>query len=116
LHNDFLGKFGKICAKFLCIPKYSLAPTPMVTEFILLISEHLSNRIVYDVKKSPCWASMIHETTNIVTMCCPIHLPQPGQSKDFQLYLVKIKQRNRLFDVTLKALTNGSMNGPESLQ
>ena len=28
-----------------------------VTEFILLISEHLSNRIVSDVKQSPCWAS-----------------------------------------------------------
>jgi len=28
-----------------------------VTEFILLILEHLSNRIVSDVKQSPCWAT-----------------------------------------------------------
>jgi len=27
-----------------------------VTKFILLISEHLGNRIVSDVKQSPCWA------------------------------------------------------------
>jgi len=56
-----------------------------VTEFIF-ISEHLSNRIVSDVKQSPCWASMVDETTNIATiMCCPFHLPQPSQSEDFQL-------------------------------
>jgi len=40
-----------------------------VTEFILLISEH--NRIVSDIKQSPCWASMIEETTNIVALRCP---------------------------------------------
>jgi len=59
-----------------------------VTEFILLISEHLSNRIVSDVKQSPYWASMVDETTNIAAICCSFHLPQPGQSKDFQLCAV----------------------------
>jgi len=59
-----------------------------VTEFILLISEHLCNRIVSDVKQSPCWASMVDEATNIAAMCCPFHLPQLGQSKDFQLCAV----------------------------
>jgi len=59
-----------------------------VTEFILLISEHLSNRIVSDVKQSPGWASMVGETTNIAAMCCPFHLPQSGQSEDFQLCAV----------------------------
>ena len=38
-----------------------------ITEFILLISEHLSNHIVSAVKKSPCWATMVDETTNIAT-------------------------------------------------
>ena len=38
-----------------------------VTEFILFISEHLSNHIVSPVKKSPCWATMVDETTDIVT-------------------------------------------------
>jgi len=56
-----------------------------VTEFILLISEYLSNRIVSDVKQSPCWVNMVDEATNIAALCCPFHLPQPGQSKDFQL-------------------------------
>jgi len=32
------------------------------------------------------------------------------------LFRVKTKQGNRLFDVTLNALINVSMNGPESLQ
>ena len=59
-----------------------------VTEFILLISEHLSNRIVSAVKQSPCWASTVHETTNIAAMCCPFHLPQPSQIEDFQLCAV----------------------------
>jgi len=59
-----------------------------VTKFILLISEHLSNHIVPDVKQSPCWASMIHETINIAAMCCLFHLPQLGQSKDFQICAV----------------------------
>jgi len=31
---------------------------------------------------------MVDETTNIAAMCCPFHLPQPGQSKDFQLCAV----------------------------
>jgi len=43
-------------------------------EFILLISEHLSNRIVSDVKQSLCWAGMVDETTNIAAMFCPFHL------------------------------------------
>ena len=64
-----------------------------MTEFILLISEHFSNRIVSDVKHSPCWASMVDETANIAAMCCPFHLPQPEQSKDFQLCAV-LKLRN----------------------
>jgi len=59
-----------------------------VTEFILLISEHLCNRIVSDVKQSPCWTNMVDETTNIAAMCCPFHLPQPGLSKYFQLCAV----------------------------
>jgi len=33
-------------------------------------------------------ASMVDETTNIAVMCCPLHLPQPGQSKDFQFCAV----------------------------
>jgi len=44
-----------------------------ITEFILLISEHLSNRIVSDVKQSPCWASMVDETTNIA--CNVLFIP-----------------------------------------
>jgi len=59
-----------------------------VTESVLLISEHLSNRIVSDDKKSPCWDSVVNETTNIAAMCLPFHLPQPGWSKDFQLCAV----------------------------
>jgi len=59
-----------------------------VTEFILLVSEHLSNRIVSDVKQSPYWASIVHETTNIAAMCYPFHLPEPGQREDFQLCVV----------------------------
>ena len=59
-----------------------------VTEFILLISEHLSNRIVSDVKQSPWLASKVDKTANIAAMCCPFHLLQPGQSKDFQLCAV----------------------------
>jgi len=59
-----------------------------VTEFILLIWEHFSNRIVSDVKQSPCWASMVDETTDIAALHCPFHLPQPGQSEDFQLCAV----------------------------
>jgi len=59
-----------------------------VTECILLISEHFSNHIVSDVKQSPRWASMVDETTNIAAMCCPFHLPQPGQCNDFQLCAV----------------------------
>jgi len=30
LHDNFLGKFGKFCAKILCTPKNLLAPTPML--------------------------------------------------------------------------------------
>jgi len=56
-----------------------------VTEFILLISEYWSNRIVSDVKQSPCCANMVDETTGMAALCCQFHLPQPGQSQDFQL-------------------------------
>jgi len=59
-----------------------------VSEFILLISEHLSDRIVSVVNQSPCWASMVDETTSIAAMCCPFHLPQLGQRKDFQICAV----------------------------
>ena len=59
-----------------------------VTEFALLISEHLSDRVVSDVKQSPCWARVVDETTNIAPSRCPFHLPQPGQRKDFQLCTV----------------------------
>jgi len=59
-----------------------------VTEFILLISEHLGKRIVSDVKQSPCWVSMVDKTPNIAAMSCPSHLPQHGQSKDFHLCAV----------------------------
>ena len=38
-----------------------------VIEFILLISEHLSNHIVSAVKKTPCWATMVDEFTDIAT-------------------------------------------------
>jgi len=55
---------------------------------VILISEHLSNRIVSDVKQSQCWANTVDETTNIAAVCCPCHLPQPGQSEDFQLCAV----------------------------
>ena len=63
------------------------------TEFILLIWNHFSNRIVFDVKQSPCWAIMVDETTDIATLCCTFHLPQPGQCEDFQLCAV-LKPRN----------------------
>jgi len=59
-----------------------------VTEFILLILEQLSNRIVSDVKQSQCWASMFDETTNVAALRYRFHLPQPGQSEDFQLCAV----------------------------
>ena len=39
-----------------------------VTEFILLISDHLTDRIVADVKQSLCWATMVDETTDIATL------------------------------------------------
>ena len=38
-----------------------------VTEFILLISEHLSNHTVFAVKKSLCWATMVDDITDIAT-------------------------------------------------
>ena len=38
------------------------------TEFILLISDYLSDRIVSNIKKSVCWASIIDETTDIATL------------------------------------------------
>ena len=39
-----------------------------VTEFILLISDHLCDRIVSEVKQSPCWATMVDDTTDITTL------------------------------------------------
>ena len=57
-----------------------------VIKFSLLISEHMSNRVVSDVKQSPCW--VVDETTNIAALRCPFHLPQPGQSEDYQLCAV----------------------------
>ena len=39
-----------------------------VSEFILLISDHLSDRIVSAVKQSPCWATMVQDATNITTL------------------------------------------------
>ena len=39
-----------------------------VTEFILLISNHLTDRIIADVKQSLCWANMVDETTDIATL------------------------------------------------
>jgi len=62
-----------------------------VTEFILLISEHLADRIVSDVKQSLCWASMVDdddEATNIAALRCPFHVPQQDQSENFQLCAV----------------------------
>jgi len=59
-----------------------------VTEFILLISEHLSDRIVSDVKQSPCWVSVVDETTDMATFCCSFHFPQSDQSEDFQVCAV----------------------------
>ena len=52
--------------------------------------------------------------TYFVASPCPFHLQQPGQSEDFPL-CVKTKQHNRLLDVTLNALINVSMNGPNHL-
>ena len=47
---------------------------------------------------------------------CPFHLPQFGQSENFQLCaLITNKQRNRLLDVTLNALVNASINELEQL-
>jgi len=54
------------------------------------------------------------KVTNIGAMCCRFHLPQPGQSKDFQL--CAMSKPSRLLDVNLNALKNVSMNGLESLQ
>jgi len=87
-----------------------------VTGIILLISEHVSNRIVSDVKQSPCWA-MYGRRDN--QYCCnvmsiPLVATWPEQKFSTPRH-VKTKLRNRLFDVTLKALINVSMNGPESL-
>ena len=39
-----------------------------VSKFILLISKHISDRIVSAVKQSPCWATMVDETTDITTL------------------------------------------------
>jgi len=66
-----------------------------VTKFILMISRHLSDRIVSDVKQSPCWSSMVDETTDIAALHCPFYLPQPGQSEGFQ-FCAKTKQWNCL--------------------
>jgi len=56
-----------------------------VTEFNLLISEYLGNRIVSDVKQSLCWASIVYETTNTAALRCPFHVPQPDQRENFQV-------------------------------
>jgi len=88
-----------------------------VTEFVLLIPEHLSNRIVSDVKENPCWVSMFDETANIAANVLSIPLATNWPEQGFAtLCRVKTKQRNRLFEVTLNALINVSINGPESLQ
>ena len=78
---DCIGHNGRLCDLH---HNSSVA----VTEFILLISEHLSDHIVSYVKQSLCWTSMVNETTNIAAMCCPFHLLQPGQNKDFQICAV----------------------------
>lgn len=38
-----------------------------VSEFIELISTYISGRIASEVRKSPCWASMVDETTDITS-------------------------------------------------
>ena len=39
-----------------------------VIEFILLISDYLSNRIVSEVKQTPWLATMVDDTTDIITL------------------------------------------------
>ena len=75
---DHIGHNGQLC-------DLQYNSYVAVIKFILLILEHLRNRIVSDVEQSLCWASMADKTTNIAAMCCPSHLPQPGQNKDFQI-------------------------------
>ena len=40
----------------------------VVTELILLISNHLSNCIVSEIKQSPCLATMVDDTTDIIAL------------------------------------------------
>jgi len=86
-----------------------------VTEFILLISEHLSNRVVSDVNQSPCWTSGRRDNQYCcIVLSTPLATAWPERGFS-TLCRVKTKQRNCLFDVTLNALINVSMNCPESL-
>ena len=39
-----------------------------VSEFVALISQHLTDKIVYSLKKAGFWASMVDETTDIATL------------------------------------------------
>jgi len=61
----------------------------------------------------PCWASMVNKTTNIAALCCPFPLPQPDQRGFSTLCRVKKKQPSPQLDVTLNALINVSVNGPD---
>jgi len=68
-----------------------------VTEFILLTLEYLSNRIVPDVKQSPCWASMVVETTEYCCNVLSISLATTWPEQRFStLCSVKTKKRNQL--------------------
>ena len=54
--------------------------------------------------------------TYFVASPCPFRLQQPGQREDFPLCAVlKLNSVYRLLDVTLNALINVSMNGPNHL-
>jgi len=84
-----------------------------VTEFILFISEHLSNRIVSD--RSRAHAGLVCSTRQPTLLHCAVHstcnsLPERGCST---LFRVKTKQHNKLLVVALDALINVSKNGPD---
>ena len=56
----------------------------IVTDFILLIWEHMSQRIVCDVKQITCWASMVDEKTDIAALQLYIVFVQYMHTKECQ--------------------------------
>jgi len=47
LRDNFLGKFGKICAKILCTPKNLLAPTPVLFNLFVIVEPLIYFRVCH---------------------------------------------------------------------